>query len=187
MIYVFLAPGFEEIEALCPIDLLRRAGLSVLTVGIGGTTVEGSHGIKVAADISEAEFEARNDEAPEMILLPGGMPGTLNLEASPTVRRAILTAQSCGAYLASICAAPSVLGKMGLLEGKEAICFPGFENALSGAKISERSVVADGNIITAKGMGVALPFGLKLVELFKGKEFADQLRIAVMADGTENR
>lgn len=181
MIYLFLAPGFEEVEALCPLDLLRRAGLSVTTVGVGGKTVTGSHGISVIADITEGELD---DHTPEMVILPGGMPGTTNLEASDVVRRAVADASTCGAYIAAICAAPSILGKMHLLHGVEAICFPGFEEYLEGAVLSSSAVVRDGKIITAKGMGVALPFGLALVECFKGKSFANKLKRSVMATAT---
>lgn len=178
MIYLFLANGFEEVEALTPLDLLRRADLPVTTVGVGGSRITGSHGITVTADITEDEW---NDHTPEMIILPGGMPGTLNLEASDVVRRAITDAAVCGAYIAAICAAPSILGKMNLLHGVEAICFPGFEESLSGAIISKESVIRDNKIITAKGMGVALPFGLLLVDCFKGRTFANKLRKSVMA------
>lgn len=187
MIYMFLAPGFEEVEALCPLDLLRRAGLSVTTVGVGSKTPTGSHGITVTADITEEEFAALGDHTPEMVILPGGMPGTTNLDASPIVRNAITDAHNCGAFLAAICAAPSILGKMHLLEGKEAICFPGFEDALIGATISDDSVVRDGTVITAKGMGVALPFGLMLVSCFKGNAFASRLKKSVMATNTRKK
>lgn len=179
MIYLFLADGFEEVEALCPLDLLRRAELPVTTVGVGGKTVTGSHGIAVVADITEDEL---CDHSPEMVILPGGMPGTLNLEASPVVRRAVTDAAEAGAFIAAICAAPSILGRMQLLRGVEAICFPGFEDALDGAILSKSSVVRDGKIITAKGMGVALPFGLALVECFRGKAFSEDLKRAVMAE-----
>ena len=179
MIYVFLAEGFEEIEALAPLDLMRRAGLSVTTVGVGGRTVTGAHGITVQADIADTEYA---DAAPEMIFLPGGMPGTLNLAASPVVTDAIRTATETGAYLTAICAAPSILGDMGLLCGKEATCYPGFEERLVGATLSEKRVVRDGKIITATGMGVAVELGLALVELFRGDQKAKELRHAVIAD-----
>ena len=179
MIYFFLAEGFEEIEALCPIDLLRRAGLEVTTVGVGSREICGSHGIKVAADILDSEY---NDKAPELIFLPGGMPGTLNLKASDTVKRAIKEALECDAYIAAICAAPMILGELMILDGKEAICYPGFEDKLIGATVSDKKVVKDGKILTAKGMGAALDFGLMIVEIFKGKEIADSLRTAVIAD-----
>ncbi|MBQ9802342.1 MAG: DJ-1/PfpI family protein [Clostridia bacterium] len=179
MIYLFLANGFEEIEALCPLDLLRRAGLEVTTVGIGGEMIQGSHGITVAADIPEGLFA---DSTPDMIILPGGMPGSKNLDESRVVDAALRVAAKNGCYIAAICAAPMVLGHRGLLAGKEAICYPGFEDHLTGAKISDKRVVRDGNIITAAGMGVALEFGLELVATLKGRDVADGLRRAVLAD-----
>ena len=179
MIYMFLAEGFEEVEALAPLDLMRRAGCSVTTVGVGGSRVTGAHGISVKADITEDDY---NDPAPQLIFLPGGMPGTLNLAKSPVVCGAVRTAAANGAYLAAICAAPSILGDMGLLCGKEAICYPGFEDRLAGATISQRRVVRDGTILTAAGMGVAVEFGLAIVELLCGAEKAEELRRAVLAD-----
>ncbi len=181
MIYMFLANGFEEVEALCPLDLLRRAGLSVTTVGIGGDMVQGAHGISVAADIPDTMYR---DSKPDMLILPGGMPGTKNLDASPIVDAAIRAAVSNNAYLAAICAAPSVLGKRGLLKGKKAVCFPGFEKDLEGAILPAEGVrvTTDGKIITAAGMGVALEFGFALVRVFKGDAYTDELRTAVLAD-----
>ncbi|MBR6727975.1 MAG: DJ-1/PfpI family protein [Clostridia bacterium] len=179
MIYMFLANGFEEIEALCPLDLLRRAGLEVTTVGIGGELICGSHGIAVQADMPDTMFADAN---PDMVILPGGMPGSKNLDASRTVDTALRVAARRGAYIAAICAAPFVLGRRGLLEGKEAICYPGFENELTGAKISDKKVVRDDNIITAAGMGVALEFGLELIKALKGEEAAAAIRAAVLAD-----
>lgn len=179
MIYMFLANGFEEVEALCPLDLLRRAGLQVTTVGVGGEMIVGSHGIAVQADIPEALYR---DSSPEMIILPGGMPGTRHLDESRTVDTALRVAANKGAYLAAICAAPMVLGKRGYLEGKRAICFPGFEEYLTGATVAKERVVRDGRVITAAGMGVALEFGLALVAALKGQETADDLRRAVLAD-----
>ena len=128
---MFIANGFEEIEALCPLDLLRRADLEVKTVGIGGKEICGSHGITVLTDIEDKEY---SDPSPDMIILPGGMPGTTNLEASCTVNEAISTAVKNNTYIAAICAAPMILGKKGLLNGKTAVCFPGFEEYLQGAK-----------------------------------------------------
>ena len=179
MVYLFLANGFEEIEALCPLDLLRRAGVSVTTVGIGGEMIVGSHGITVMADIPEGHYQ---DSNPEMLILPGGMPGAKHLDESRTVDTALKSAARNGSLLAAICAAPMVLGHRDLLVGKEAICFPGFEKELNGAKISQKRVVRDGNIITAAGMGVALEFGLALVAALKGEETAEQLRRTVLAD-----
>ena len=179
MVYMFLANGFEEIEALCPLDLLRRAGIEVTTVGIGGESVTGSHGITVMADIPDVMYR---DSRPEMVILPGGMPGTKHLDASKTVESALRAADRGGAYLAAICAAPMVLGKRGYLRGKRAICFPGFEEFLDGATVAEERVVTDGKVITAAGMGVALDFGLALVAALKGQAAADELRRAVLAD-----
>ena len=179
MIYMFLAEGFEEVEALCPLDLMRRAGLAVTTVGIGGITVTGAHGITVQADLADKQY---NDDTPELVFLPGGMPGTLNLASSPVVERAIRSAVSHNAYLAAICVAPSILGDMGLLQGKEAICYPGFEDRLVGATISQKRVVRDGALITAAGMGVACEMGLAIVEMLCGEKKAKELRHVVLAE-----
>lgn len=183
MIYMFLAEGFEETEALCPLDLMRRAGLNAVTVGIGGEYITGSHGITVKADITDADFHSHSFEnAVDMLFLPGGMPGTLNLKESAVVCDALRSAAEDGKYIAAICAAPSILGDMGLLFGKEAVCYPGFEKQLSGATLSDKRVVLDGNILTAAGMGAALEMGLKIVEMFCGEEKAVSLRSAVIAD-----
>ncbi len=179
MIYMFLAHGFEEVEALTPLDLLRRAGLEVTTVGIGGELVTGSHGITVQADIVDSVFR---DDAPEMVILPGGMPGARNLDASPTVDAALRATAAHDGYLAAICAAPMVLGKRGLLKGRRAICYPGFEKFLDGAILSNHHVVRDGNVVTAVGMGAALRFGLELVAMLRGDVAAEELRAAVIAD-----
>ncbi|MBQ1259727.1 MAG: DJ-1/PfpI family protein [Clostridia bacterium] len=172
MIYMFLADGFEEVEALAPLDLLRRAGADVKTVGIGGNVICGAHGIKVYTDMLDSEL---TDHSAEMIILPGGMPGTLNLASSKTVSLAIECALKNNSYIAAICAAPSILGDRGLLCGKKAVCFPGFEDSMKGAEILNCGVVKDGNIITAAGMGVAFEFGLALVSCLYGKEKADEL------------
>lgn len=174
---MFLADGFEEVEALAPLDLMRRAGLTVTTVGVGGKEITGAHKITVSADITEAEFDG-SDAA--MIFLPGGMPGTLNLAGCDTVINAIKDAERRDIYIAAICAAPSILGDMGLLAGKEAICYPGFEDRLKGAMISKSRVVCDGKIITAAGMGVAIDLGLKIVSLFCGEEKASSLKKSVV-------
>ena len=181
MIYMFLANGFEEVEALAPLDLLRRAGCDVTTVGVGGDMILGAHGIAVQADIPDTMFR---DSKPEMIILPGGMPGTKHLDASRTVDAALRSAAHSDAYLAAICAAPMVLGKRGYLQGKAAVCFPGFEQYLEGAILQPKDVkvAVDGKIITAVGMGAAIEFGLELVAALKGKEVANALRTAVLAD-----
>lgn len=177
MIYMFLATGFEEVEALCPLDIMRRAGLAVTTVGVGGGEITGAHGITVKADITDSEFDAMDTD---MVFLPGGMPGTLNLAKSEAVNRAIDHAHKNNKYIAAICAAPSILGDRGLLVGKEAICYPGFEDRLTGALISSKRVVCDQNIITAAGMGVATEFGLTIVELFCGRSVAEDLSKAII-------
>lgn len=179
MIYMFLADGFEEVEALCPLDILRRAGLEVTTVGIGKDTIIGAHGITVQADIPDVLYR---DSTPDMIILPGGMPGSSNLDKSKTVDIALRAASRKGAFLCAICAAPMVLGKRGYLSGKRAVCYPGFEEYLDGAEVSEtETVVRDGNIITAKGMGVALDFGLELVRALKDNDTAEQIKASVFA------
>ncbi len=180
MVYMFLANGFEEVEALCPLDLLRRAGVDVTTVGVGGESIVGTHGIVVGADIPEIMYR---DSSPKMIILPGGMPGAKNLDNSRIVDSAIRAASKNGGYLAAICAAPMILGKRGLLSDKCAVCFPGFEEYLDGAKIEPiKTVVRDGNTITAKGMGAAFEFGLALIEALKGKEVAERIKASVFAD-----
>ena len=181
MVYLFLADGFEEVEALAPLDLLRRAGIDVVTVGIGKKTICGAHRINVEADVIDSDLKINEDNL-GMIILPGGMPGTLNLDASEVVHRAINKAIEIDAYVAAICAAPSILGGKGLLCNKEATCYPGFEEKLMGAEISDDRVVIDGKIITAAGMGVAIEFGLTLVSLLCGNDKALELRGAVIAD-----
>ena len=176
MIYVFLANGFEEVEALTPVDVLRRGGVEVKTVGIGGKTVTGSHGISVSADLSEDEVELT---ALSGVVLPGGMPGTKNLDASETVKAALAAADQKGALIAAICAAPSVLGHNGLLKGKRATCFPGFESELAGATVCPDLAVTDGNVVTGKGAGAALPFALALLRYLKGAEVSDKVKNAL--------
>ncbi len=180
MIYMFLADGFEEVEALCPLDILRRAGLEVTTVGVGGKDVIiGAHGIIVHADIPDILYR---DSSPDMLILPGGMPGSKNLDESRIVDSALKAASRQGKFLAAICAAPMVLGKRGYLEGKRAVCFPGFEEFLTGASVDgENTVVRDGNIITAKGMGAAFDFGFELVRCFKDDGTAEKIKASVFA------
>lgn len=180
MIYVFLADGFEEIEAITPIDLLRRSGKEVVTVGVGGNVIVGSHKIPVTADVSAEEL-ILSDKI-EMIVLPGGMPGTLNLEKSESVQKAIDYCTENNIYIAAICAAPSILGHKGLLKGKTAVCYEGFETQLEGAEIGSSFVESDGNIITARGAGVAVRFGLKLVEKLISEEASKRLAEAILCE-----
>ena len=180
MIYTFLADGFEEIEALCPVDIMRRAGLSVTTVGISKKEIIGAHGICVIADVADTELAF---EDIDLIFLPGGMPGTKNLDNSDTVHKAIDLAIQHNAYIAAICAAPMILGKRGLLNGKSAVCYPSFEEYLIGATIpNDTKLVTDGKIITAMGMGVSHDLGLEIVRIFCGNEKATALRQAIIAD-----
>ncbi len=174
MILVFLANGFEEIEALAPVDIMRRAGIEVLTVGVGEKTVFGSHNIGVTADVTADMIIP--DEKLEGIVLPGGLPGTTNLEKDKKVNEFIDFALENNLLISAICAAPSVLGHKGILKGKNAICYPGFEDELFGAKLSEKSVVRDQNIITGKGAGVALDFGFEIVSYLKGSETALKIK-----------
>ena len=173
MVYLFLADGFEIIEALAPVDMLRRAKIDVQTVGVTGKTVCSSCGVEVNADITMDEFEYHDVDA---VVLPGGMPGTINLENSAAVQSAIDKAVENQAFVCAICAAPSVLGHKGLLKGKEAIAFPGFEDALDGAVLSDKYVVTDGKFITAKGAGVATQFGLEIVRALTDDETAENVR-----------
>ena len=179
MIAILLADGFEEIEALTPLDILRRAGLDVKTVAVQSKVALGSHGIPVICDLTADEV---NLDEVSLAIFPGGMPGSLNLDASPFTDKIISAVIKNGGRLAAICAAPLVFGKRGLLENKEAICYPGFEKELKGAKISALSVVTDGNITTAKGMGVALAFSLELVKLILGDKKAKEISEAIMED-----
>ncbi len=185
MIYEFLADGFEEVEALCPLDLLRRSGEKIVTVSVKeeGRLVTGAHEIPVKADLSASDAAALLDlgeDKVEMVILPGGMPGTRHLDESPLVERYLARAVEKNAILAAICAAPMILGKRGLLDGKRATCFPGFEEYLKKATVGGR-VVTDGRIVTACGMGAALEFGLALVALRSGKDAAEKLAEGVLA------
>lgn len=176
---VFLADGFELVEAMCPIDLLRRAGAVVTTVSISDSlTVASANGVSVLADTTLAAIDPT---LPDLVFLPGGMPGSANLRACDAVCQIVLDTNRNGGFVAAICAAPFILGELGLLAGREAICYPGFEDKLSGATLSKHKVIRDGNIITAAGMGVALPFAAALVEALYGKEKADEVLTAVIA------
>lgn len=177
MIAILLADGFEEIEALTPLDVLRRAGLDVKTVAITSKIAIGSHGIPVVCDLCADEV---NYDEVSAVIFPGGMPGSLNLDASPVSDKMIDSVNKKGGIIAAICAAPLVLGHRGLLEGKRATCYPGFEKELRGALATGESVVVDGRIVTAKGMGVALEFALVLTELIVGKDEAVKISEGVM-------
>ena len=178
-VILFFANGTEEIEALTAVDLLRRAGADVTLAGVGGTALVGSHGIRITADTTAEQAVCG---VYDMAVVPGGMPGTNHLNESGAVDTVLKNTAENGGYLAAICAAPLVLGKRGYLAGKEAICFPGFEEQLIGARLSEKRVCRDGKIITAAGAGVALDFALMLVEALYGEDASRKLRASVLAD-----
>ena len=178
MVYLFLADGFEEIEALYTLDLLRRANVDVLTVGVSGKVANGSHKIPVVCDIDCASLPYNSDF--DMIILPGGMPGSTNLDKAECVEKYIKLALENDKLICAICAAPFILGKRGILKGKRATCFPGFENQLKGATVVDAGVVRDGNIITGRAMGSAHDFALTILEALQGKEAADRMRKTII-------
>lgn len=177
-VYVFLADGFEEIEGLTVVDLLRRAEAEVVTVSINGTErVCGSHGIEVIAD---TVFEKTDFAGADLLVLPGGMPGTKHLGAHEGLTMLLKETDKKGGGIAAICAAPSVLGDLGLLKGKKAVCYPGFEQRLTGAEVLNVPAVTDGNITTGRGMGTAIDFALELTARLFGAQKAEQLAEAII-------
>ena len=177
MIYILLADGFEEIEALTPLDMLRRVNAPVKTVSITERReVVGAHGITVLADLTFTD----DLEKASLLVLPGGMPGAANLDASAFVSALIKETAEGGGHLAAICAAPMVLGHQGYLAGKRATCFPGFEEYLTGATVGGK-VIRDGKIITAAGMGVAQEFGLEMISALVSPEKAGEIRAAIQS------
>ena len=178
MVYVFLADGFEEIEALTVVDLLRRAQIYVGTVSITDDyTVHGAHGINVQA---EDLFEEVAFVESDMIVLPGGMPGTSNLNAHEGVRRVVKEFNRDGKYIGAICAAPTILGNLGLLKGKRVSCYPSVEQEIQGAVMTRTDVTVDGNLITSRGAGTAIAFALKLIEMLSGAEKAAEIAEAIL-------
>ena len=172
-IWAFLAEGFEEVEALTVVDILRRAKYEVTTVSITEDLfVTSSHNVVIKADKKMTELES---ELPDVVFLPGGMPGTRNLEQVPLLMEQVKVFAAAGKYIAAICAAPSVFGHLGLLSGKNACCYPGFEEELTGANVSFKRCESDGNIITSRGMGCAIDFSLKIIEKLKGEDVASQI------------
>ena len=176
MVYVFLADGFEIIEAMAPVDMLRRANVEVTTIGVDKKVITSSCGIPVTADIVSNEFEFKDVEA---VVIPGGSQGVINLENSSLVQSVVDEAVQNGILVCAICAGPSLLGHKGLLNGKNAVCYPGFEESLEGANISKDYVVTDGDFITAKGAGVSVEFGLEIVRELVGDEAAETVRSTI--------
>ena len=172
-VYVFLAEGFEEIEGLTVVDLLRRAKIETEMVSVmEGKQIKGSHGIKVTAD---SMFEDVDFSDADLLVLPGGMPGTLNLGNHEGLCELLKKHYGENKMIAAICAAPSVFGQLGFMNGRIATCYPGFESKLEGAIVCAAKVAVDENVITGKGMGAAIDFSLKLIELLVNKETADEI------------
>ena len=177
MVYVFLADGFEEIEALAPVDFLRRAGVEVKTVALNKMSAVGAHSVEVVADVNIDDIILNDDI--EAVILPGGMPGSQNLYECSKVHEAIDFANDNNKLVCAICAAPFILGRKGLLNGKEATCFPGFENELKGAKVKNEGVIKSGNIITAQGAGVAWEFGERIARELVGSELSQKILLGL--------
>ena len=180
MIAVFLANGFEEIEALGTVDIFRRAGLEVTTIGIGGSrAITGAHGMMVAADIDDVELKDPAELGVEAVFLPGGIPGATNLALSDNVKRYLTYCSEGNRWIFAICAAPLVLGRQKLLEGKRVTCYPGYENELGGAIHTGALVEVDDHLITGKGPGATFDFAFAIVEHLCGKEKTDELKGAM--------
>ncbi len=176
MVYIILGTGFEEMEALVPCDLLRRGGVEVRLVGIGGLEITGGHGITVKADCTEKEADW---SAAELLVLPGGLGGVAAIEGSDIVMNAL---RSHAGPLAAICAAPTVLAHLGLTDGLQATCYPGMEVQMGNAQMQAENVVQDGRILTGRAAGAAFPFGLALLELLQGREVANRVAAEVVYD-----
>ena len=175
---VFLAEGFEEMEALGTVDILRRGGIGVITVSItDDKTVKGAHGISITADATIGSMDLGSADA---LILPGGMPGSSNLDASDVVKDAIMKQYKAGRIVAAICAAPMVLGGLGILEGRKVTCYPGFEEKLCGAQATGRDVEIDGNVITGRGPGLVMKFALALVAALKGDAAAKEVAAGLL-------
>ena len=173
MVYLLLGTGFEEMEAIAPLDLLRRAGVEVRTVGVTGKTVYGSHRIGIEADILIDELDPKDLD---MIILPGGLGGVASARASRAALDALKYAWDNGKFVAAICAGPTVLADLGITDGKKATCYPGCEGGMGSTILAENApVVQDGRLITGTSAGCAIPFGLKLIEALKGPEEAERI------------
>ena len=177
MVYIVIGQGFEEIEALAPCDILRRGGVEVSLAAIGGKTVSGGQGISVEADCLVEDIDI--DKA-ELIVFPGGSRGVVSIGSSDIAMKAMLDMYEAGKPVAAICAAPTLLGKLGILEGKEAVCYPGLEDQLTGAMPRpDESVVKSGTVVTGRAAGSAVDFGLALLKLLKGEETGELVRKAI--------
>ena len=178
MVYVLLGTGFEETEAIAPLDLLRRAGIQALTVGVNGKTVYGGHGIGVVADITIGEMDL---SAMDMIVLPGGLGGVASVRACKEAMEALRFAWENGKYVAAICAGPTVLADLGITDGKDATCYPGCEEQMGSANmLPDRTFVWDGKLITGTSAGCAIRFGLALIAALKAHEIADTVAAQIV-------
>ena len=172
MVYMLLGTGFEETEAIAPLDLLRRAGVEVATVGLNGKVIYGGHGIGVEADL---EIDEMDLTALEMIILPGGLGGVASIRACEKAMEAVRFAWENGKYTAAICAGPTVLADLGIPDGKKATCYPGCEDNMGNAIMVNAAAVTDGKLITGTSAGCAVPFGLALIAALKGQDEADRI------------
>ena len=174
MVYILLGTGFEETEAIAPLDLLRRAGIPVMTVGLNGKTVYGGHNIGVEADITVGQMDLTDLD---MIVLPGGLGGVASIRSCPEALDAVRFAWNNGKFVAAICAGPTVLADLGIVDGLQATCYPGCEDGMGGAIMADNApCVRDGKLITGTSAGCAIPFGLMLIEALKGKDTADAIQ-----------
>lgn len=178
MVYMLLGTGFEEIEAVAPLDLLRRAGVEILTVGLTGKTIRGSHGIPVEADLTVGEMDLTNLD---MVILPGGLGGVASIKACPEALEAVRFAWENDRFVAAICAGPTVLAQLHITDGLETTCYPGCEEQMGSAKpVQGAAVVRSGRVITGTSAGCAVPFGLELVAVLKGQEAADKVAAQIV-------
>lgn len=173
MVYVMLGTGFEEVEAITPVDLMRRAGIEVYTVGINGPIVRGSHNIAIEADLT---LEQMDPDQAEMILLPGGLGGVASIRGSEQTLQGVRRVYDNGGYVAAICAGPTVLADLGITNGKEAVCYPGQEEHMASAKIQNQAAHRDGRVITGASAGCAVEFALEAIAALRGRDVADHIR-----------
>ena len=177
MVYMFLGTGFEETEAIAPLDLLRRANIEVKTVGLNGKVITGSHGIGVMADM---EIDRLDISDAEMVILPGGLGGVASIRACKQAMDAIAAVWNQDKFTAAICAGPTVLADLGITAGKQCTCYPGCEGGMGSAIMVQAAAVRDGKLITGTSAGCAVPFGLKLIEALKGKAEADRIAAQIV-------
>lgn len=177
MVYMLLGTGFEETEAVAPLDLLRRAGVEVKTVGLNGKVIYGSHKIGIETDVALQNLDPSDLE---MIILPGGLGGVASISACPQALELVKAAWAQGKFVAAICAAPTILASLGLLDGKNATCYPGCEDKMAGANLVKAAAVTDGTLITGTSAGCAIPFGLALIEALKGAEAARAIEAQIV-------